>query len=118
MISLLCSTAVCLFSLESLRELKTAKKKQNKLVMLCSETHNSKFCGQRGLNNLQRADYGGSPSSPCIKCMEVEPVNENNTVKWSILKQTKVSSWELVPPKPSFHFSIMKGFALSGVLFK
>lgn len=50
--------------------------------------------------------------------MEVEPVNENNTVKWSILKSAKVSSWELVPPKPSFHFSIMKSFALSGVLFK
>lgn len=86
--------------------------------MLCVETHNSKFCGQRRHNNLERADYGGSPSSPFIIFMDIEPVNENNTVKWSILKGTKVSSWELVPPKPNFHFSIMKRLALSGVLFQ
>lgn len=94
------------------------KNPQNKLVMLCLETENSKFCGQRRLNNLQRADFGGSPGSPCIVFMEVEPVNENNRVKWNILKDDEVSSWEVVPPKPSFHFSIMKSFALSGVLFK
>lgn len=86
--------------------------------MLHLETQNSKFRGQGRLNNLQRSDFGGSPNSPCIIFMEVEPVSENNTVKWSILKDAEVSSWELVPPKSSFYFSIMKSFALSGVLFK
>jgi len=41
-------------------------------------------------HNLQRADCGTSPSSPCIKLVEVEPVDENDAAKWSILKGTKL----------------------------
>lgn len=62
-------------------------------------------------NNLQRVDCGASCSSPCIKHMEVEPVNENNAAKWSILKGSKLSSWKFIPAKPSSHLTIVKSFA-------
>lgn len=62
-------------------------------------------------NNLQRADNGASLSSPCIKLVEVELVNENDAAKWSILKGTKLSSWKFIPAKPSSHLTILKSFA-------
>lgn len=62
-------------------------------------------------HNLQSAGYGASLSSPCIKLVEVEPVSENDIAKWSVLKGTKLSSLKFIPAKPSFHLTIMEGFA-------